>query len=460
MSPTSCERRAAAAALALWGASRALYHSAGLRLDDRDLGRFWHFVDPALLRADLWGSLWDLHGQPPLFNLFLGLVLSTGLPPTPLFAAASQAAGAALTASVAALAVRLGAPWWLAGLAAGLWAAHPTCALYESLLFYTWPVAAGLGVASWLLSRAAGGGRWWPLFGACAAIALTRSLFHLSWLIGAAVLCAGWAWRAGVGGRRVLAAAALPLALVVALYGKNAVRFGTFSASSWQGMSMARVTVDRLPRPLRKEWVADGYLSPLSGVGPFQPLDRYKEAAPHPARRGRPLLDRPLKESGAVNFNHAAYLAISRRFAGDAIAVVLREPGVYAISVRQNLRRTLAPASDWHPLDPNKALISVLAGASERADLARWLAPGAALLALLALVGELRRGRGGSPRALALAWVLYNTGWVVVVGALLERGENNRFRMLVDPLLVAASAGAVGAYCARFQARWRQGFRK
>ncbi len=37
------------------------------------------FLDPALLQHDLLSSLWYLHSQPPLFNLFLGLVLKAAL---------------------------------------------------------------------------------------------------------------------------------------------------------------------------------------------------------------------------------------------------------------------------------------------------------------------------------------------------------------------------------------------
>lgn len=39
------------------------------------------FLDPTLLQHDLLSSLWYLHSQPPLFNLFLGLVLKAASDP-------------------------------------------------------------------------------------------------------------------------------------------------------------------------------------------------------------------------------------------------------------------------------------------------------------------------------------------------------------------------------------------
>src|SRR5216117_828059 len=46
-----------------------------VRFDADPLDYFLQFADPQLLKDDLIRSIFYMHGQPPLFNLFLGLVL-------------------------------------------------------------------------------------------------------------------------------------------------------------------------------------------------------------------------------------------------------------------------------------------------------------------------------------------------------------------------------------------------
>jgi hypothetical protein len=56
--------------------SRVLYSALlGLRFETGSLAEYMQFVDPQLLRKELWTSLFYLRDQPPGFNLFLGLTL-------------------------------------------------------------------------------------------------------------------------------------------------------------------------------------------------------------------------------------------------------------------------------------------------------------------------------------------------------------------------------------------------
>src|SRR5262245_61176470 len=52
-----------------------LYRHAGVRFDVTPLDEYLQYLDPVLLRTRLLESVYYLHMQPPLFNLFLGLVL-------------------------------------------------------------------------------------------------------------------------------------------------------------------------------------------------------------------------------------------------------------------------------------------------------------------------------------------------------------------------------------------------
>ena len=56
-------------------ASRSLYYYLGVRFDATILFYAEQFLDVNLLQARLTESIFYLHCQPPLFNLFLGAVL-------------------------------------------------------------------------------------------------------------------------------------------------------------------------------------------------------------------------------------------------------------------------------------------------------------------------------------------------------------------------------------------------
>ena len=64
--------------IALYAISRLAFRAAGVRFDLRPLDTSWQILDPVLLRHDLLESLFYMPGQPPLYNLMLGLVLKTG----------------------------------------------------------------------------------------------------------------------------------------------------------------------------------------------------------------------------------------------------------------------------------------------------------------------------------------------------------------------------------------------
>ena len=85
----------------LFAVSRLLARGVfGLRFDAATLD-YWQVLDPQLLRTDLLRSVLFQHGQPPLFNLFLGVVLkAAGDHAAPAFDAVFLALGLALLATL------------------------------------------------------------------------------------------------------------------------------------------------------------------------------------------------------------------------------------------------------------------------------------------------------------------------------------------------------------------------
>jgi hypothetical protein len=435
--------------------SRLLYWLAGVRFDDGTLLFYWQYVDPQLLKTDLWRSVLHLHSQPPLFNLFLGAVLRLpGRLPHAAFHALFAGCGLALGVALSALAARLGVPRALRLPAIALFLASPGCILTENLLFYTYPVMAALVLAALCLHRFAGSGRHdegLACFGILAGVVLTQSLFHLVFFLVLVALGAAVALR----GRRraVRAAAALPILLAAAWYARNAALFGSFSSSTWLGMSLAKIATKfvspaELPR-LAREDPREAILA----VEPFSPLADYAAVAPMPLPTGIPVLDRPWKSTGARNLNHLAYVEISRRSLAATRAFVARHPAEYLHGVVTSWLVYFRSGADSAWLRDNRLRVASL---SRWFDRLAYLQPEPfvnrlgpshiawSILVLLpcVLVHGVRSARrrfreGDAAGAATLLFLVFTVAYVAVVGNSIEIGENNRFRFESEPLALA-----------------------
>jgi hypothetical protein len=441
---------------AVFAVSRALYFWAGVRFNDWPLGVYWQYLDPFLLKRKLGESLLHLHGQPPLFNLYLGAALATGRERA-VFVATFLLCGLAVYMGSFLLMRRLGASAPLAFALATWLAAAPAFVAYENWLFYSLPVAALLVLAGLAFARALRTGRirdGMVFLALLAVVCLTRSLYHLVYLLAAVGLLA-LGWRDG---RRALAAGALPVLLVCALYAKNAVLFGHFAASTWTGMSLAHLTTDALSAAETRRLVDAGTLSPSALAPGFARPLLYPRAYfdPPPATRVRALYWEE-KTTGGPNYNHAAYIRISDELLRDSLWVIRHRPRLYLASVREGWRTyfrspadlrflgsenlgAVQPASDLY--DAFFFLRQRAPGSDDdpRAPARYWgLILGLPIVFGVGLAAALGRGpgRGLDPSQRRLAGFLcFNIAYVAVVGNLLELGENNRFRFETDPLSV------------------------
>jgi len=471
MSATPWRRHALAPWLAVaagWLVSRLVFRAVlGIDFDASSLDWFWQYIDPPLLRSDPWTSVFYHHAQPPLFNLYLAAALWLGGDdPTRLLSAGHMAAGLALHLALYALLHRLGVRTGLAVGACILFAFSPGSILYESWLFYTYPLAAVLVGAAWALHRLIDRGARTPdallFFSLLAVAVLTRSLFHLAWML-AVIGAVLYAMRPHA--RRLLIAAALPTLLCVGVYAKNAALIGSFSSSSWLGMNLARLVIDPIPAPERLEMYRQGRITAVSLVTPFSSLDRYPAALRRVPSPDHPVLRAHAKRSGVVNYNHIAYVEISRRYQRDALSLIAESPARYLSSVgRAWLLFTWAPSEYWN-LDRGRARMegwNRLFNAIVYGVPAAFVGPGeppdrldgrsllhhagllftvatvvALVLGFVVAIRDLRSRGPDTARSLTLLFMVGTFLWVAFVGNALEMRENNRFRFMVEPLIIA-----------------------
>jgi hypothetical protein len=451
---------------AIFVGSRLLFYHAGIRFDATTLNWYWQYVDPQLLRDRLLESTYYLHSQPPLFNLFIGLILKT-FPghETPAFMIIYKIMGLILALSVFTLMRQLKIRAYLALALTTAFTISPSSICYENWLFYSYPLAVLLCIAALLVHRYVTTARWiWGFlfFGALAIVVLMRSMFHPLWLV---LIMFSIIYLKRHDWRRVIIAAMIPLAAIVLLYAKNAVVFGSLGGSSWLGMSLAKMTTFKIPEDERDLLVEQGRLSKMALIKPFRDIGAYQRYLPMPQRTGVPVLDEERKSAGDprynTNFNNLIFIEVARLYRQDAITVLKMYPGVYLKTVATSLGICFFPASDYTFLEGNRRRIAGLSAFYDRAIYGQFLIGGARrwkegarsgwrrvnrigfFLAagfaafLVCVVRRIRHSSFDQPLKATLIFVYISVLYVVMVSSLVEIGENNRFRFIIDPLFLA-----------------------
>ena len=129
--------------------SRLIFHMVGIRFDMTPLDWYPQYIDPPLLRERLLESTYYLHSQPPLFNLFMGAVLKLFPGREAIaFGMAYRALGLALAVSMFLLMRRMRIRTAIAFPLTIAFLLSPPCILFESRLFYAYPLTTFLCVAA------------------------------------------------------------------------------------------------------------------------------------------------------------------------------------------------------------------------------------------------------------------------------------------------------------------------
>ncbi|MES1954888.1 hypothetical protein [Salinisphaera hydrothermalis] len=478
----AADRWAVGGLIALYLVSRVAAYIAGVRFDLSPMGTSWQILDPVLLQHDLLASLLYMPGQPPLYNLLLGIVVKIS---------AAVGGGDFVTAAIFrvifalmalgsvlvlyALLRRVGTRVGPAVIVAGLFMCSPALMLYESLPYYTVIVLLLLVVIVWLFDacrRDFSMPRALALFGAMAILIYTRSLFQIEWFV---VLVAYAALVLPGHRRAVLVAAALPFLLILTLYAKNVAVIGEFSTSDWMGMSLAKLSTLELDHAERERLVASGRMTPLAlDDKAYDIPEAYEGTVVQIPHTGIAVLDNKRKTTGHVNFNYLPYAKISGMARHDALVAIRTHPGVYLHSVGVAWLMFWRPSSDYPFLKANRDAIQpwawlyakVIGGQPVYPDNPRFDLKPATIGIFIALVyivcvlfglGVLLRcawRRRVSNLDATLIFIWLNVMYVSVIGNMFEIDENQRFRFALNPLI--AILGVVAVQRARSAVRRRR----
>ncbi len=455
--------------LVVYGASRAFYYFyIGIEFDATTVPWFIQFIDPVLLKERLLESLLYYHSGSPLLNLFTGVVMK--LFPgheTAVFWACFSVMGVVFTLSMYYSMRWLGVNRGLSLGIVSVYISGPGVVLYENWLMYTFPAATLLVASAALLPLGVTGRRVWPAHAAfilLALAALMRPFFHLAWML--VVICIVLMlcrdrWK------RLLSAAVVPLMLVTLWYGKNLIIFDQFSASSLVGFSLANVSMLTVPKEKLSPLVKDGTLSRYALVSRY--ADSYLFASINTRPWGVPVLDNAIKSTGYVNFNYRNIPRLSSYYASDAVKVAFRFPGNYLGGVaRANViffstadintyfsernRRLIEPVKRiYDPVvfmsspDTNHLMLPHFGPLPYRIS---WLMllgmPAVMLYSAWLIIGMARRWElSENPKSVLLAFMLFTSVYIYVLGSWIELGENYRYRFLGEPFSFALMGMAV-----------------
>ena len=319
--------------------SRIVFYCLGVRFDSQPLYFYLQIIDPHLLKTDLIRSIAYLHSQPPLFNMFIGVVLKLfGNSYAYVFQLFFMFFGLIFSVSVFLLMLRFNINNWIAAILTTLFIISPQVILYENILFYSYPTAVLLLISAlllnqYLINRKDSIGL--AFFVSIMCLVLIRSLFHLFWflLIVFVLFTVVKKERA-----RIIKLALLPFLIVLLVYVKNFCLTDNFTTSStWFGFQFATMNLYSLSNDEANDLVREGKvsISTFNEVANIYSIGSDLNSRVELKKTGIPVIDNLKNSNGASNFNNYAYLISSRKYLKEALVVFKDNPQYYFRSLKR-----------------------------------------------------------------------------------------------------------------------------
>ena len=327
--------------------SRGLALWAGMRYLDNESPWLVQLLDLELLHHHLARVLLHLHGQPPVFNLLVGLSLKIAGPSFGWVMLFLQMA-LDLTAAVAVYLtlITLDVAPLFSLIVSLLLVLNPTAILFDFDALYTTMVYAlncfiALAATRFIRSRSQSSLYW--LMSMTLVLTLLRSSYHWLWL---AVMFGLLWWQLPSSRRQIARVGALGLFLALLWPAKNAILFHHFASSTWGPRNIARV--------LSGSQLAQNRSPELHALEPadfMQEQAWFREHWQVPPV-GYPELDDIAKASnGSTNWNSLTLLRVHDAEAKDDAYILRHDPGAYAHRVVTSMKLYFEPASEYFRLN-------------------------------------------------------------------------------------------------------------
>lgn len=453
----------------------------GAGIVDDDLRILWQMLDVRDLADSPISSVWNLHIQPPLYNLYVGLMGWAGVPIGWAVFGLFMVSLWAMIVLLTDLLRRWRVQPWAALVFVSIGVCGPSLLWTVGIASYEIPSAALMVFAIWafqLHMERSSGASLLLLAVALTAGGLTRSLLSPFWIVavfGIAVVARP------VGTSATLRAFLVPLLLIGGVIVKNEVLFDTPTTTSWFGFNLQRGAIGPMDRDVVEARVETGDLSSIPLTQTFLPFRSYADSQGTSCLESSstPALDRIRKETvgvvASLNYNHQCYLEIYDQAQSDALTLIGSEFEEYMGSRQYGLALTFASFSVGYeePIvhatgmsQPSKTVFDyiyppLMLNQTVEVDTSDWtlspfegesyefqfswtllLLSGWLLWAALsgaskiAAVGMSRKALW-EPKDVTQVVIGLTFCAIVLSGVLFELGENGRFRAMLDPVIIS-----------------------
>jgi hypothetical protein len=446
--------------------SRMIAMGLGLHLGTLALYEYWQYLDVETLRHHLLTGLWYDHAQPPLFNLFLGIVLKTAGGKTMiLFAIIMKLISLANALLIFAITRKLTTVGFLPLLVAVIYIISPATLAFECELFYTTFVSLFLLLSVFYLIRLTENG---TVGNAIALVlpmvilCLTRSSYHIAWLFIVSAMLIYYFRRKKIFNRLLIICIA-GLLIVGSWYVKNKILFGKLTTSTWIGMNMAR-------NVFHDNSVTDS--SRIEAYEAFSDIRVYRKFLDLSyENRYRGLYDyellRDVKNDSFRNLHEVSYIQVSDLYQVASMDYIRKHPGAYAKNVFQSSILYFTPATMYSLASesagrlkyydiPYSFNLSYFANSKQQRRILLTISAMPKLLLYLFVFFVLIKYSVVS-RTLS-SWNLFimvTIGFIFLLSSLFEHYENMRFRFETEPLFLILAAQVFSRLYSRFEIRRR-----
>ncbi|MEZ7892513.1 MAG: hypothetical protein QMC67_12270 [Candidatus Wallbacteria bacterium] len=446
---------------------------AGIAFNDSTAGSFIHILDPSWLTGDLLNSIFYMHSQPPLFNFFTGIILKLGTFSKFTFAFLYLTMGLAIPVLIYSISKNCGISKKISCALALFFILNPASVLYENILFYTYPmvfIMCATAKVYQIFTISLNLKYLHLFFWLAGTICLTRSLFHILWFAAAVILFIVLFKKNNISKKQILAGAAIPFVIVFSFYFKNYILFDRFTLSTWCGMNFAQIVIYGLAPEERKFLIETGCVSPAFEQVPFE-LSHDQIDYSKFKKTGAAAADEPAYNSGVTNFNNTAFIKISENYMNDSLKAVRYFPHAYVNGVFKAFCFYFLPAEEhffhfdnfkkiefidrfwqrficgrieiknWSQLYFNEYYFSNTAKIILNTPI--FLLSACLLIIICSIITGFNKKKydsGNEDIALKnknmILFLLLNIIYVTLAGNLMECGENNRFRFMIDPYYI------------------------
>lgn len=428
-------------------------------------GTDMHFLDPVILKTNLLQGLYYLHAQPPMFNLFLGILLKLDpyLSINFLAPAIYFCLGLFLCLGSFLLLKILGASEKLAFVGALAVMFFPSLIQSERWLEFFYPVTAGVLALALLVYYFVKTRRlsyfFWFFF-IMAAMVLTWGFYHLlAWMIPLMVLAGLLVYKLNLPNKKYYFLIMLVFFLLgSSIYVKNYIQYGMFTSSTWQGFNITGI-IHYVKKPEIQALVDKKVVTPLALIPRLLGPSVYYNYYHLTPKSGNDALDNLYKSSGSINFNNWIYPLASKESQSNTLKILVRYPGRYFMSVANEAYvffgffqyREFDNFKNWGSARVHTTLDKILF------DITAYPLPLVMCLLFVSvvywLVKKLKMGvnfKAEIPERQAeyvlivfiFIVIMYTFGLAICA----ESGEANFLRVSIDPLFVSLAVLSVGGW--------------